>query len=336
MKNIARFVIVVCFAALPGAVTLAQKKAVPPPPRPADSSPSLAATLQFIQERVTLQGKVNFADYVHDNSAGNDWTVQNAEEITNIAPHPETCILNYHFKLWTNGTISADLNAWIPFHDAEDMVILPIEQVWKEVDSKAGHTTLSYRSDPPVFVLRVRRKVGYNELYFTDEEMANRVAKAMVHAIELCGGGDKDPFAPTPEERAAREQERQHVEQLAAEQARQAAAQRAVQQARLQAQQAQQAQQQLQAQQQAQQAQEAQDAAQEQAADNCRKQCDAANDACEKDVKKQFHGALFRGILGAIAKSPTNEADTAADADSVSAAEKACGDTYSSCTDACQ
>ena len=24
--------------------------------------------------------------------------------------------------------------------------------------------------------------------------VADRVAKAMVHAVELCGGGDKDPF----------------------------------------------------------------------------------------------------------------------------------------------
>jgi hypothetical protein len=31
-------------------------------------------------------------------------------------------------------------------------------------------------------------------LHFGDEDMANRVAKAMNHAAELCGGGNKDPF----------------------------------------------------------------------------------------------------------------------------------------------
>jgi hypothetical protein len=174
--------------------TALAQRAVPPPPKPVDSGPSLAATLQFIQERVLQQGKVNYAAYVHDNSAGNDWTVQKAVEITNIVPRPETCILSYHFKLWNNGTIAIDQDAGIPFRDAEDVIILPVEQAWKEVDSKAGNTTWSYRSDPPVFILRVRRKVGYNEINFTDEAMANRVAKAMVHAIELCGGGNKDPF----------------------------------------------------------------------------------------------------------------------------------------------
>jgi len=31
--------------------------------------------------------------------------------------------------------------------------------------------------------------------YFLDEDVANRIAKAMVHAVELCGGGSKpEPF----------------------------------------------------------------------------------------------------------------------------------------------
>jgi hypothetical protein len=33
-----------------------------------------------------------------------------------------------------------------------------------------------------------------NMFSFSDVDLANRVAKAMVHAIELCGGGNKDPF----------------------------------------------------------------------------------------------------------------------------------------------
>ncbi|MGD0683067.1 MAG: hypothetical protein ABR990_13575 [Terracidiphilus sp.] len=193
MKSIARVVYVVCFAVLLSAPALTQT-AVPPPPRPADSGPSLAATMQFIQERVGQQGKINFALYVHDNAAGNDWIVQKAVEFTNIVPHPETCILNFHFKLWHDGSIATDQDFWIPFRDVEDVVIQPVEQSIKDVDNKAGYTTRSYRSDPPVFALRVRRKVTFNEFDFTDEDMANRVAKAMVHAIELCGGGNKDPF----------------------------------------------------------------------------------------------------------------------------------------------
>ena len=31
-------------------------------------------------------------------------------------------------------------------------------------------------------------------LYFIDSSIADRVAKAMTHAVELCGGGNKEPF----------------------------------------------------------------------------------------------------------------------------------------------
>jgi hypothetical protein len=33
-----------------------------------------------------------------------------------------------------------------------------------------------------------------DNLHFRDEETASRLAKALTHAIELCGGGNKDPF----------------------------------------------------------------------------------------------------------------------------------------------
>jgi hypothetical protein len=41
----------------------------------------------------------------------------------------------------------------------------------------------------------VNDNIGEFALPFRDEETANRVAKAMIHAIELCGGGSKpEPF----------------------------------------------------------------------------------------------------------------------------------------------
>ena len=176
------------------ALTLNAQTAVAPPPKPADSGPSLAVTMQFIQDKLNQQGKINFADYVHDNAAGKDWVTQNAYEIGEVVIHPESCIISYNVKTWVNGAAGVGGDGYIPFNDVQDVVILPVEQAWKEIDSKAGNTTRSYKSDPPVFSLRVRWKVDYNEFHFTDEDTANRVAKAMVHAVELCGGGNKDPF----------------------------------------------------------------------------------------------------------------------------------------------
>jgi hypothetical protein len=122
--------------------------------------------------------------------------VQKSLEYSSVVPHPESCLLSFHFKGSDNGAAFFDGDAGVPLQQVEDVMILPVEQSIKETDSKNGNTTRSYRSDPPIFVLRVRRQkgAGSNEFDFTDEALANRVAKAMVHAVELCGGGSKDPF----------------------------------------------------------------------------------------------------------------------------------------------
>jgi hypothetical protein len=45
------------------------------------------------------------------------------------------------------------------------------------------------------FVLNIISIGTEKQLYFSDETLANRVAKAMVHAAELCGAGSKtEPF----------------------------------------------------------------------------------------------------------------------------------------------
>jgi hypothetical protein len=85
------------------------QQAVSPPPKPADGGPSLAVTMQFIQDKLNQHGKINFAEYVQDNAAGNDWIVQQALEIVNVVIHPESCIISYHFKEWTNNNIGTEV-----------------------------------------------------------------------------------------------------------------------------------------------------------------------------------------------------------------------------------
>lgn len=49
--------------------------------------------------------------------------------------------------------------------------------------------------NPPLTVLLARKASGpRGEFEFMDAGLADRVAKAMTHAVELCGGGNKEPF----------------------------------------------------------------------------------------------------------------------------------------------
>ena len=183
------------FMALAGIAVAAQQSKVPPPPKPADDGPSLAVTMKFIQDKINDQGKLNYALYVHDNANGSDWIVQKSLEAGNVVSNPVTWWIRYHWNVWDNGTAVQSADAGFSLRDVQDIVVMPLEQEVKQADAKGGYTTRSYKSDPPVFVLMARREKGItNSFYFFDEDMANRVAKAMVHAVELCGGGNKDPF----------------------------------------------------------------------------------------------------------------------------------------------
>jgi hypothetical protein len=166
------------------------------PPQPADNGPSLATTMQFIQDKMNQQGKINYALYTHDNAKGEDWPVyQIGIEVTNVVADPATCRITWH-KVTTNGgkvginrDFSLDLRNVLTFEVRTSMWEAKME------DTANGHPELDKRQDPPYFVVTAKLKDNTETpLFFSSEEIANRIAKAMVHAVELCGGGNKDPF----------------------------------------------------------------------------------------------------------------------------------------------
>ena len=59
-------------------------------------------------------------------------------------------------------------------------------------DAFSFHHTLKLGEEQPENSDRTDKQ---NAFIFRDEETANRVAKAMLHAVELCGGGSQqEPF----------------------------------------------------------------------------------------------------------------------------------------------
>lgn len=184
-----------CFVALAVSGTLAQQtKSVPPPPKPVDDGPSLEVTMKFIQDKLNDIGAVNYASYTHDNVAGADWTNQYRVEATRVIA--SACRIGYRWKTAIDGKAGQDGDGGFLLKDVADVAVMPMEQDQKAQATAQGHPAWSIRVDPPVFVLKVRRTdKAANVFDFFDEQMANRVAKAMVHAVELCGGGSKaEPF----------------------------------------------------------------------------------------------------------------------------------------------
>jgi hypothetical protein len=195
MKNILRVVFVVCFVVLFGGLAFAQQS-VAPPPQPAANGPSLAVTMRFIQDMMNQQGKINYALYTHDNSNGEDWPVyQISIETTNAVADPATCSITWHKVTANGGNVGFDGNLSLDLRNVLTFEVRTSTYEAKMEDTANGHPALDKRQDPPYFAVTAKLK-GNTEtpLFFSSEEIANRIAKAMVHAVELCGGGNKEPF----------------------------------------------------------------------------------------------------------------------------------------------
>jgi hypothetical protein len=194
MKGLLRLA---CLLSLPLLLVTASaaQQPVSPPPQPV-SGPSLAVTMQFIQNKLSGLGQVNYVGYNHDNAGGSeDWVTHFSTLDTNVVADPSACKISYHEKRIKDDKVTSDSDFWFVLSEMQDVVIMPREQLLKKVNTRDGHPTWDARIDPPVYML-VARKDENTEwyFYFFDQDLANRVAKAMVHGIELCGGGNKSPF----------------------------------------------------------------------------------------------------------------------------------------------
>jgi hypothetical protein len=99
--------------------------------------------------------------------------------------------------------------------DIETIRVESLEASMNRSETEAAHPERSHTVTPAAFILvlgaskpllsiHIVAETGGKPLttdnlvktiffYFHDEDTADRVAKALVHAVELCGGGNKDP-----------------------------------------------------------------------------------------------------------------------------------------------
>jgi hypothetical protein len=197
-------IIIVFLAVVLAASTALAQQSVPPPPQPPANGPTLAATMQFIQDKLNDIGKISFVMFEQIASIGSTGaetevhqTVPLTNEISNVVADQNQCRISYHRKLTFNGKTYMDENSVFSLRDVQDIVIMPYEQDQKEWDPKNNYPNeIITSTSPPITALVVRRPHGEeNTFRFTDANLADRVAKAFTHAVELCGGGSKpEPF----------------------------------------------------------------------------------------------------------------------------------------------
>jgi acyl-CoA hydrolase len=162
---------------------------VQPPPQTAGNRPSLAVTMQFLQARLNEQGKMSWTTHYHDSADNTNWTYQFIFEAGKVVADASACTIAYHYIIVRDGVKISDSDASFNLHDVQDITMITGDQRQNNNDTAAGHPTWNAKVDPPVIDLIVRAKEK-TEFYFFffDGDTANRVTKALGHAVELCGG----------------------------------------------------------------------------------------------------------------------------------------------------
>jgi hypothetical protein len=91
-----------------------------------------------------------------------------------------------------NGGAVPPSKASISFRRVEKLEVGAEEEAQNRVPAQNGvRSTIA----PVVFRLALKYRSGEQVMIrLRDEDTATRMAKAMTHATELCGGGSKDPF----------------------------------------------------------------------------------------------------------------------------------------------
>jgi hypothetical protein len=214
------WLITMCFVVLALNAALAQhKKAVSPQAQSTDKGPSLEVTTKFIQDKLAEQGVFHFILYMHNNQSGQDESAQRSFEVTSLNLDPANCKFesNYKIKVTDAGWITG--MRVLPLQSIKQVQVMPGSNWWTQELADEGYPMKTARVEPPLFMLSLgqphngpgttcttndqpvacpdptwadRLSMTWS---FHDEDTANRVAKAVVHAVELCDGGSKpEPF----------------------------------------------------------------------------------------------------------------------------------------------
>ena len=178
------------------ACAFAQDPSEPPPPPPLrGDAASLKDTMKFLQDKIS--GKVDFMVYKHDNIANTDATFKTSNEISNVTANVDVdqCHIYGHSKRVINGEVKNDQDFSDDLKQVRDVVVILYDQVISRGYAKKGQPEVTFKTDPLIFDVQASGENGGNFGWlFYEESLANRVAAALQHGVDLCGGGNKEPF----------------------------------------------------------------------------------------------------------------------------------------------
>jgi hypothetical protein len=155
----------------------------------------LDETLAFIRDKVAQQGQISYTGVARDSADGHSWSYQASSEASNVTADAPTCNLNFHWHTVVDGKVGYDEEGGIPFGMVNQVVVTSMDADISRISAEGGHPTWTVKVTPAAWVVTAHRTDGTkNSLDFHDRDLAERVARAMRHAAQLCGGTKREAF----------------------------------------------------------------------------------------------------------------------------------------------
>jgi hypothetical protein len=152
----------------------------------------LAATMQFIRDKLSGLGDVSFNAFTQNRVSGGTSNTAFTFGLSNVIADQNQCRISYHGRFTKNDSPYWDGDLWFSLRDVREIVVKPYTQYQTEVNAKVGIPNDICRSTtPPVVALHIYFQGGAQQIFaFNDVALAERVARAVRHAAKLCGSNN--------------------------------------------------------------------------------------------------------------------------------------------------
>jgi hypothetical protein len=175
----------------------AQAQSVPPTkPDVPSSAISLEATLHFLEDQLSANGTTHFVALSQHTAIGTTQNYTYTNAITNFHANPSTCSIDYHRKSTRDGQVEVDDDYGFNLKNVKNIVVQPLDQYMTETNARYRHPEDKVTSTTPaITAIIVYRNDSYEKsFYIADPILADRLAKALSHAVDLCGGQINKPL----------------------------------------------------------------------------------------------------------------------------------------------
>jgi hypothetical protein len=153
------------------------------------AEPSLRDTARLLQEQLNAVGPLSYVLHRRDSGSGKVSEVHMWAYASNVKilvyKKPKIgvqCLFSYHDKETQNDEVIEDRDLGVLLNDIDQVSVKPVVVIDQDL-----HPSLRSTITTPVFRMDLHSSDGGdNVLFFSSQELANDIAKAIRHAAELC------------------------------------------------------------------------------------------------------------------------------------------------------